>query len=292
MMAKDSFELIRLESLMMESSGRPEMTIGMIDGPIDIDHPELALNKHHLWMSDVQTVKCSVVNSMACSHGTFITGILFAKRGSSAPGICPECTCVFSPIFIETDIDVNQMPSATAYELSQAMITCIKAGARVLNLSVGLQYSTPKEEKVLEEVINYAAKKDVLIVVAAGNQGNIGSSVLTRHNWVIPVVAADSDGNPTYYSNISGSIGRNGLRAPGGNINSLKAGGGLTVLGGTSVAVPFVTGTIALIWSLLPKVNAGQIKTAIQRTHEQQASVVPPLLNAWKFYQYMLRNYA
>jgi hypothetical protein len=52
--------------------------------------------------------------------------------------------------------------------------------------------------------------------------------------------------------------------------------------------VPFVTGTVALLWSEFPSATAAQIKLAItQASARQRASVVPPLLNA-EAYQILL----
>ena len=61
----------------------------------------------------------------------------------------------------------------------------------------------------------YAAKRGVLVIVAAGNQGMLGSTAITRHPWALPVVAYDLHGRPTEHSNLGGSIGRRGIGAPG-----------------------------------------------------------------------------
>ena len=90
-------------------------------------------------------------------------------------------------------------------------------------------------------------------------------------------------------SNLGSSIGRRGLSAPGDGVTSLGAEGQPLTLGGTSVAVPFVTGAIALLWSEFPAASAGQIKLAVtQATTPRRASVVPPLLDAWASYQILL----
>ena len=90
-------------------------------------------------------------------------------------------------------------------------------------------------------------------------------------------------------SNLGSSIGRRGLTAPGDAITSLGAEGQPLTLGGTSVAVPFVTGTIALLWSEFPAATAAQIKLAItQASAPRRASVVPPLLDAAAAYQSLL----
>jgi subtilisin family serine protease len=181
------------------------------------------------------------------------------------------------------------MPSATPKELATAIIECIEAGARVINLSLALAQPSTKGEQALEESLNQAIRRSVIVVAAAGNQGTLGSSAITRHPWVIPVVACDLRGRPMNESNLGSSIGRRGLSAPGESITSLNAEGQPLTLGGTSVAVPFVTGTIALLWSEFPAARAAQIKLAIsQASTLRRASVVPPLLDAAMAYQSLL----
>ena len=141
----------------------------------------------------------------------------------------------------------------------------------------------------MEEALDQAARRGVIVVAAAGNQGTLGSSAITRHPWVIPVVACDLRGRPMNESNLGSSIGRRGLSAPGDGITSLGAEGQPLTLGGTSVAVPFVTGAIALLWSEFPSATAAQIKLAItQASTPRRASVVPPLLDAAAAYQILL----
>jgi subtilisin family serine protease len=181
------------------------------------------------------------------------------------------------------------MPSATPQELAAAILECINAGARVINLSLALAQPSVKGEQALEEALNQALRRGVLIIAAAGNQGTLGSSAITRHPWVIPVVACDLGGRPINESNLGGSIGMRGLSAPGDSITSLGAGGQTLTLGGTSVAVPFVTGAIALLWSEFSTATAAQIKLAATKASApRRASVVPPLLDAAVAYQSLL----
>jgi subtilisin family serine protease len=138
----------------------------------------------------------------------------------------------------------------------------------------------------VEYALDYARARGVLVVAAAGNQGALGSTAITRHPWVIPVVAADILGRPSIQSNLSGSIGRNGLAAPGYGVISLATGGGSIVLGGTSVAAPFVTGTAALLWSVFPRASASQVMIAVtQKGTNRRRSILPRLLNAAAAFQ-------
>jgi subtilisin family serine protease len=278
-------ELVKLTALMERTSGNPDVKIGLVDGPVVTQHADLE-KECFREISGQNGATCTQANSTACLHGTFIAGILSAKRGSAAPAICPDCTVLIRPIFSEKTFGREHMPSATPQELAAAILECINAGARVINLSLALAQPSVKGEQALEEALNQALRRGVLIIAAAGNQGMLGSSAITRHPWIIPVVACDSRGRPINESNLGGTIGMRGLSAPGDSITSLGSDGQTRTLGGTSVAVPFVTGAIALLWSEFPAATAGQIKLAVTRAPTlRRASVVPPLLDAAAAYQ-------
>ena len=281
---------VNLVALMQRTSGIADVKIALIDGPVAIDNP--GLNAHRISeISGSNTGYCRQADSVACQHGTFVAAILAARRGSSAPAICPECSLLVRPIFAETVTGSDGMPSATPEVLAKALLESIAAGARVVNLSLGLAHLTSAGANSLKQALDVAAHRDVLTVSAAGNQGTVGSSSLTRHPWVIPVAACDESGVPLPESNLGGSIGRNGFCAPGDRIVSLGSTGQSITSRGTSVAAPFVTGAIALLWSEFPSASASQIKNALrQSAPSRRPSIVPPLLNAWAAYQYLERH--
>ena len=183
-------ELVRLDRLMERSSGRPQVVIGLIDGPVAMDHPELSRSNIRE-VPGQPSASCSLANSVACMHGTFVAGMLFAKRRSLAPAICPECTLLVRPIFAEGASGNGDMPSATPAELAAAIVETVNAGARVINLSAALLQPSGKGERELAQALDFAAARGVITVAAAGNQGTIGSSAITRHPWVIPVAGCD-----------------------------------------------------------------------------------------------------
>jgi subtilisin family serine protease len=282
-------DLVKLPALMELTSGRPEILVGLLDGPVAIHHPDL-VGEHIREIPGSVHGTCAQTASVACMHGTFVAGILCAKRSSVAPAICPNCTLLVRSIFAETQLGSVQMPSATPEELAAAILDSIRAGAHVLNLSVALVHPSSKGQRELEEALDYAARRGVITVAAAGNQGTIGSSAITRHPWVIPVGACDLRGRPISYSNLGSSLGRRGLSVPGDNVTSLGANGKPLTFGGTSAAAPFVTGAIALLWSEFPNATAVEVKFAVTQTHTvRRTTVVPPLLDAWGAYQIMAR---
>jgi len=283
-----ALELVKLLPLMARTGGRPEVTIGLIDGPVAKGHPDVE-GRNIRELPGGEGGACAQLASAACRHGTFVAGMLLAKRGSAAPAICPGCSLLVRPIFPETTSENEPLPSATPEELGAAVIECVDAGARLLNLSAALvQLPSSRGERALEGALDYAAKRGVVVVVAAGNQGSVGGTVITRHPWVISVAACDLRGRPLSESNLGSSIGRRGLSAPGEGVTSLATDGKALASSGTSVAAPFVTGAIALAWSEFPAATAAQIRLAVAQAHGfRQATVVPPLLNAWAIYQAM-----
>jgi subtilisin family serine protease len=184
------------------------------------------------------------------------------------------------------------MPSATPEELAGAIVECIRAGARLLNLSIAFAQPSSRGEREIEEALDYAARLGIIVVAAAGNQGTLVSSAITRHPWVIPVAACDLRGRPVGQTNLGSSVGKRGLIAPGQSVVSLGAESEPRGLGGTSVAAPFVTGTIALLWSMIPRASAVEVKSAVTNAYgRRRATVVPPLLDAWASYQTMATTY-
>jgi len=282
----NALDLVGLSALMRLSAGRPEVVIGLIDGPVAMDHADLAGNAIRE-LPGKGSGACSKANSLACLHGTFMAGILVAKRGSPAPAICPNCTLLAYPIFADAP-DNKEMPSATPEDLAAAVLACVEARARILNLSLALTQSFAKGERALREALDHAARKGVIVIAAAGNQGSVGGTIITRHPWVIPVAACDSQGRPTRESNLGLSLGLRGLSAPGEGIASLGVDGKPLALGGTSVAAPFVTGAVALLWSEFPTASAAEVKAAVTRAIAgRRTTVTPPLLNAWAAYGLM-----
>ncbi len=275
---RELLALVRLDELMALTAGRSEVTIGLIDGPLALDHPDLAPQSLRHLGSPAGAV-CGGQGDAACGHGTFVAGVLAARRGSPAPALCPGCSLLVRPIFN------LRARGASPQDLAAAMRDCIAAGARILNLSLGVLRATAGEQRALQEVLDEAARLGVLVVAAAGNEGSVGGSVLTRHPWVVPVVACDRTGRPTGFSNLGRSIGRYGVRAPGESVQSLGPGGSLQLWGGTSAATPFVTGTLALLASLFPRAHAGSLRSALAAAAQRGASLVPCLLDAQTAWQ-------
>jgi subtilisin family serine protease len=252
----------------------------MIDGPVALDHPDLEISGVRVLPGSVGSAN-KTSDSAARRHGTFVAGLLHAKRASAAPGICPGCTLLVRSIYAEarSEAPFSGPPTASSADVATAILEAIDAGARIVNLSLAPAALDPGGDHAIAQALDAAAWRGVLVVAASGNQGLLGSSAITRHPWVIPVAACDAQGRLLGSSNLGASLGRRGLAAPGANIESLAANGGTASFSGTSAATPFVAGALALLWSVFPTATAAGLRTAILGDSPRR-SVVPPSLDA------------
>jgi subtilisin family serine protease len=195
------------------------------------------------------------------------------------------------PIFTETAVGGGEV-SAAPDELATAIIDSVEAGADVINISAAIARPWLNGEQRLREALDHAARREVLVVAAAGNHGTVGGSMLASHPWVVPVGACDRWGRPTGQSNLGRSIARRGLAAPGEDVESLSTGAGTLTLGGTSAAAAFVTGAIALLLSAFIQAGAPEVKFALTRASTAgRLTMTPPLLDARAAYRWLEKAY-
>jgi subtilisin family serine protease len=179
----DPLSLSRLHPLMDASDGNANITIGLVDGPVDLNHPALEGARIRA-VKESQLTACRSSSSIACRHGTFVAGILCAKRGLFAPAISPGCTILLRPIFTDqpNNIDTTKknseillFPSSTSEELSDAIVELVKTGARIINLSLGLSTSSMITYPKLQEAYDYARQHGAIIVAASGIKEILGA---------------------------------------------------------------------------------------------------------------------
>ncbi len=249
--------------------GSPEIMLAVIDGPYDA----IALSKilARLPISSGNS-QCELPVGSACQHGAFILGLLGARRDTPVPGLCPDCRLLHIPLFSDDDTsDIEVSKLATAIDRA------VEAGARLINLSLSVVGSDNDFHSPLGLALDRAHAAGVLIVTAAGNQGQVSRNQLVSHPATIPVVAADAQGRILPFSNLSPEIARRGVAAFGSEVLGYAAGGGTTRMSGTSVAAAVVTGILAAIFRSRPNVSASDIRTAVGSLGTRH--LVPPLLD-------------
>jgi subtilisin family serine protease len=269
---------------MARTSGSRHVVVALIDGPVMTSHPDLAEGVRAL--SKRTADPPAEAEGGDYQHGTFVAGILCARRGSSAPAICPGCQLLVRPVAARAADHGEHAPRAQSADVAAAIIECIDEGARVINMSVTLEHSFAGEH-ALEAAVDYATEHDVGIVVPSA-RSPAGTWRISEHPWVIPVVGYDLQGRPIGYADRA--IDLRGVGAPGVDVTSLGTGGKPVTLTGASIAAPFVTGTIALLQSEFPDATLSAIRFAItQQYSTRRPSLLPPILNAWAAYQFLKR---
>jgi hypothetical protein len=147
-----------------------------------------------------------------------------------------------------------------ASSLLSAVEDCAANGANVVNMSLGGGPFTSFENDGYKRIFE---EEGVLIVAAAGNDGNTRRSYPASYDAVMSVAAVDSDEKLANFSQRNSQVE---IAAPGKGILSTYPGGRYRLLDGTSMACPHVAGVAALVWSNFPEKSAVQIRAALQNT--------------------------
>jgi subtilisin family serine protease len=270
------FELAGLPSLMRLTRGRSDLVIGIIDGGVNTALPAFAQARIQ---PAVDRAVCSHAAEATCVRATMVTSLLAANDDSPQPGICPGCTFALFPIFVGAQV------RASPLALADAIHAVLNAGARIINLSAALEPGPAPDLRALRTALDEAMRHEAIVVAAAGNQARIGASPVLSHAAVLPVAACGLGGRPTPDTNLGRTIAQRGISAPGERVPGLKPDGQMALFGGTSAAVPFVTGTLALLRSLIPRSDRQALIWALRGEAHRRTSLMPPRLDAWAAYK-------
>ncbi len=237
--------LAGLESLWAETHGDSRVCIAILDGAVDRSHPSLA-------GADLQQLDGPVPGEIddgpACRHGTHIASAIFGQHDSSVRGVAPGCRGVVVPIF--ESIDGERFSSCSQLDLARALTHAVLAGAQIINISGGQFSPAGMAHPLLADVVRDCARRGVLIVAAAGNEGCECLHVPAALESVLAVGAMNDRGEPLGFSNWGGPYRTQGVLAPGEQIPGARPGGGVVWASGTSYATALVSGVAALLCSV------------------------------------------
>ncbi len=203
-------------------------------------------------------------------HGTHVSGIIAAARnnGKGIDGIADNVQIM----------TIRAVPNGDEYDkdIALAIKYAVDNGAKVINMSFGKSFSP--EKKWVDDAFAYAAKKDVLLIHAAGNDhknidstDNFPSTTFLNGSKATNVITVGASSDNSIAQNYVASFsnyGKEGVDvfAPGNQIYStLPGGNAYGFLDGTSMASPVVAGVAALIRSYYPKLSATQVKQCIEQ---------------------------
>jgi len=199
-------------------------------------------------------------------HGTHVGGIIGAVRanGVGVDGIAPAVRIMSVRAVPDGDERDKDVANAIRYAVDN--------GAHVINMSFGKAYSPQKG--AVDEAVKYADTRGVLIVHAAGNEGE---DLARKANY--PTATYLSGGRAQNWIEVGASSWRGGdslvapfsnynqtqvdVFAPGVDILSTVPGGGYKRESGTSMAAPVVSGLAATLMAYYPTLTAADVKRII-----------------------------
>lgn len=242
---KDGWDLV---------TGNTRDIIAIVDTGIDLEHNEL---KDQL-LPGMNLLNPKNPPQDDHGHGTNVAGVI-AALGNNNAGI--------AGILWESKI----MPIKTMYAngtgseavLGEGIRYAVDNGAKIVVLSLGLNKYTP----YMSEVVQYAEDHGVLLVAAAGNEGNV-----VRYPAAYPTVLAVGGVNVDKSVHRLSNYGLElDLVAPM-RVFTTKLGSDYEYKEGTSMAAPQVAAVAALIWAKYPDLQPYEVRNLLRQTAEKLES--------------------
>jgi subtilisin family serine protease len=223
--------------------------VAVIDTGVQLDHPALAgrITAVQTDFIDGDGIANDEPNGLdddgdgevdeSTGHGTHIAGIIHL--------VAPDARIM--PV---RALDSDGM--GDAFAVAEAILFAVDHGANVINLSLG----TSEESDLLEDAIEEATERGVLVIVATGNLGTTQEMYPAAEECALGVTSV----GPADLRSEFASYGRwVDLAAPGESIYSSFPMNGYAWWSGTSMAAPFVAGQAALLLSYDPSLEVIEV---------------------------------
>ena len=170
-------ELAEKEVVLEDTEETTEILVAVVDSGVDSAHPDFKNRVVAGWNFLDDTQEGLDQNG----HGTHVAGIIL--ENSIVAKIMP--------------LKVSDGRSGKMKDLARAIKFAVDNGAQIINLSLGLQ----KESQVLQEAIDYADERGVIVVAATGNYRSGEKYYPAAFSNVIAVSALKKDGEKLFLSN-------------------------------------------------------------------------------------------
>ncbi len=237
------------------TTGNSSVVVAVVDTGVQAGHPDLGTLTAG-WdfvNNDGDPADDNVADH---GHGTLVAGVI-AAQGNNGIGIAGICwKCQIMPVKV-----LDSTGSGTDSWVASGITWAVDHGADVINLSLG----GTENSLTLAGAVNYALGRGVVVIAAAGNDGEDPILGTTKnypaaYPGVISVGAVD-DANTRYdFSNYGPWVE---VDAPGCT-NSTALGGLYGGFCGTSTASPFVAGLAGLARSRNLSATGSSVTSAIE----------------------------
>lgn len=244
------------------------VVIAIIDSGIDASHPffagRIAPGGFNFITSSADVA--DIGPGPQAGHGTLVAGL--------ALRVAPEARIL--PIRV-----LDGFGDTTTFRVVQGIYHAIDHGAQVINLSLG----TIADPTLLRNAVREAESRGVVVVAAAGNDGNAdpprnpaGLSAL----GALAVASTDAQAVRSEFSNYGVWVS---LAAPGEGAVGPVPGGGYGSALGTSFAAPLVAGAVALLREACPIASPAELRRRLASSatsiDTQNPSYVGQLGSGW-----------
>lgn len=231
-------EIIQAPEIWNETRGSG-ITVAVLDTGCDTDHPDLKdriIGGRNFTSDDGgDPEKYEDYNG----HGTHVAGTIAASMNlTGVAGVAPEANLLILKV-------LGKNGSGKYDWIIKAISYAIEQKADIISMSLG----GPSDVKELHDVVIEAVNAQILVVCAAGNEGDGNESTDELgypgcYNEVISVGAIDLERHSSDFTNSNNQVD---VVAPGEKVTSTYLNGKYATLSGTSMATPHVAGSLALI---------------------------------------------
>jgi len=238
--------------------GSKDIVVAVVDTGIDYTHPDLKedyTSGGYDYVhddNDPYPVGDGVGGDRGVAHGSHVAGTIGATMDNSK-GIAG-----LAQVSIMGFRVLNDEGSGSFWNVAKGIVEGTKAGAKIINLSLG-----GPRGKIVEAAVNFAYTAGTLVVAAEGNSGRRGVICPACYESVIAVSATDNADHLASFSNYGSDVA---IAAPGEKVTSIFPGGYAGTSSGTSFAAPHVAGTLALILSCHPGISSTQAIALLKAT--------------------------
>lgn len=266
-------EMVAAHKVWRYSQGRG-VRVAVIDTGIAADHPAVKEN----YRGGINILSPYFTPQDYNGHGTHVAGIIAGRSTElGIIGVAPRTHIYSVKAF-------NRRGSAQLSDLLSAINWCIENKMQIINMSFGMD----KMSESLKQAIQIAHRRGIVMVAATGNQG-LRSQIdfPARYPETIAVTSISKNGELSPFSNFGKGVD---VAAPGDRIPSAWLNSGRKEMSGTSMAVPHVTGTIALLLYLNPSLNPEQIRYILKQSCIQTSQLERVgILNAYEALRFYIQ---
>lgn len=181
---------------LLEDSNAGNRTVCIIDSGYDLAHNDLSGNLVS-GTNDSGTGSWSVPGNNN-AHGTHVAGTIAAIANTEGiKGIMPNQNVNLHIVKV-----FNEAGWGYSSSLVKAVQTCADNGANVVNMSLGGSQSSVTEKNALKAVYD----NGVLLIAAAGNDGNTAHSYPASYDSVMSVAAVDDKSDHAAFSQATNQV--------------------------------------------------------------------------------------